>query len=65
LSDRKIAKIVKTSQPTVTRRRTELDKEELLEYTAFPSLKKLGFEILAFTLGSGTYRNTPTHVWKR
>jgi DNA-binding Lrp family transcriptional regulator len=51
LSDRQLAKILKTSQPTVTRRRRELEKERLLDYTAIPDLKKLGFEILAITFG--------------
>ncbi len=49
LSDRQVAKKLGTSQPTVTRRRTELEKEGLLDYTAIPNLKKLGFEILTFT----------------
>ena len=40
------------SQPTVTRRRAELEKEKLLDYTAIPDLKKLGFEILAITFGN-------------
>src|SRR4030043_213429 len=51
LSDRQLARILKTSQPTVTRRRKMLDNEGLLGYTAIPDLKKLGFEILAFTFG--------------
>jgi len=51
LSDRQLAKILKTSQPTVTRRRTELERGRLLDYTAIPDLKKLGFEILAITFG--------------
>lgn len=51
LSDRQVAKKLGTSQPTVTRRRTELEKEGLLAYTSVPDLKKLGFEILAFTFG--------------
>ncbi|HUW48021.1 MAG TPA: Lrp/AsnC family transcriptional regulator [Patescibacteria group bacterium] len=51
-SDRQVAKKMGISQPTVTRRRTELEKERLLDYTAVPDLKKLGFEILAITFGN-------------
>lgn len=49
LSDRQLAKKLKTSQPTVTRRRTQLEKEGLLDYTAILEVGKLGFEILAIT----------------
>jgi DNA-binding Lrp family transcriptional regulator len=49
-SDRKLAKILKTSQPTLTRRRTKLEKDFLRGYTAIPQWKRLGFEIIAFTL---------------
>lgn len=63
LSDRQLAKTLKTSQPTVTRRRTELEKEELIDYTAIPDLKKLGYEILAFTFGKWNHQQHPdTHV---
>ena len=62
-SDRQLAKILKTSQPTVTRRRGELEKEQLLDYTAVPNLKKLGFEILAFTFGNWNHEEHPnTHI---
>jgi len=49
-SDRKLAKVLKTSQPTFTRRRTKLEKDFLDGYTAIPKWKRLGFEIIAFTL---------------
>lgn len=63
LSDRQVAKKLGTSQPTVTRRRTALEKEGLLDYTAVPDLRKLGFEILAFTFGKWNYQKYPdTHV---
>lgn len=52
LSDRQLAKIVKVSQPTVTRRRTMLEKAGLLQYTAIPTFGKLDFELLAFTFGN-------------
>ncbi len=52
VSDRHLAKILKTSQPTITRRRGEIEKEKLLEYTSIPNLKELEFEILAITFGN-------------
>jgi DNA-binding Lrp family transcriptional regulator len=49
-SDRDLAKSVGTSQPTVTRTRTRLEKEGYLnEYTVIPDFRKLGFELLALT----------------
>ncbi len=50
LSDRQLAKKIRVSQPTVTRRRTRLEKQFIDGYTALPIWRKLGFEILAFTL---------------
>lgn len=52
LSDRQLARMLGTSQPTVTRKRRMFEKERLLEYTAVPNMKKLGFEILALSFGS-------------
>jgi len=51
ISDRQLAKKIGVSQPTVTRRRTRLEKEGLIDYTGIPNLAKLGFEILAFNFG--------------
>lgn len=49
-SDRKLARSLGVSQPTVTRLRSRLEKEGYIqEYTMLPNLAKLGFEILAFT----------------
>ncbi len=49
-SDRELAKAIGTSQPTVTRKRTLLEKEGYIrEYTALPDLRKMGYELLAFT----------------
>jgi DNA-binding Lrp family transcriptional regulator len=59
LSDRQVAKKLGTSQPTVTRRRTQLEKEGMLDYTGVPDLKKLGFEILAFTFGKWSFQKHP------
>lgn len=49
-SDRQLAKILKSSQPTVTRRRTKLEKEFIDGYTALPRWEKIGFELIALTL---------------
>lgn len=48
-SDRTLAKVLKSSQPTVTRRRTRLEKEFLDGYTAIPRWEQIGFEFIAFT----------------
>ncbi len=49
-SDRDLARVMKISQPTVTRKRTILEREGLIrEYTVIPDLEKMGYQILAFT----------------
>lgn len=49
-SDRELAKVIGTSQPTVTRTRTRLEKEGYIkEYTAIPDFARLGYEIMALT----------------
>ena len=54
ISDRKLAKIIGVSQPTVTRGRAKLEKEGMLKYTAIPNFAKLGFEIIAISFYSWT-----------
>jgi len=54
ISDRKLAKKLGVSQPTITRRRTRLEKQGLIEYTAIPNLAKLGYEIMAFSFSRWT-----------
>lgn len=49
-SDRRLAKILGVSQPTVTRRRAMLEKEVIEGYTTIPRWDKLGYEILALVL---------------
>lgn len=49
-SDRALAKVLNSSQPTVTRRRGRLEKHVLEGYTAIPKWEKIGYEILAITL---------------
>jgi len=51
LSDRQLAKNLNVSQPTITRRRAQLEKMGLLDYTTILDIRKLGFEILAITFG--------------
>jgi DNA-binding Lrp family transcriptional regulator len=49
-SDRKLAKKLGVSQPTVTRTRSKIEKEGIVkDYTIIPDWKKLGFEIMALT----------------
>jgi Lrp/AsnC family transcriptional regulator len=52
-SDRELAKVTGVSQPTVTRARTRLEKAGFVrEYTIIPDLRKMGYELLVFTLMS-------------
>ena len=48
-SDRELAKVIGVSQATFTRRRKQLERKVIQEYTITPNLFELGFEILAFT----------------
>ena len=49
-SDRELAKVLKTSQPTITRKRAALEREGYIkEYTIIPDLEKMGYEIIAFS----------------
>ncbi|UCE96793.1 MAG: Lrp/AsnC family transcriptional regulator [Candidatus Bathyarchaeota archaeon] len=56
VSDRQLAKILGVSQPTITRRRTKLEKDFIQAYTAIPNWAKLGFEIVALTFIHGRSR---------
>jgi DNA-binding Lrp family transcriptional regulator len=49
-SDRKLAKKLGVSQPTITRNRTKLEREDLIRsYTIIPNWRKLGCELLVLT----------------
>jgi len=48
-SDRELAKAIGVSQATFTRRRKQLERKIIQEYTITPNLYELGFEILAFS----------------
>lgn len=50
-SDRELAKVLGVSQPTVTRNRSKLVKEEVIrEFTVIPDFVKMGYEIMAISL---------------
>ena len=59
LSDRQIARVLGSFQPTITKKRTAFEKNGLLEYTAILNFKKLGYEILAFTFGRWNLQKYP------
>ncbi|MCX8153519.1 MAG: AsnC family transcriptional regulator [Candidatus Bathyarchaeota archaeon] len=48
-SDRQLAKALGVSQPTVTRRRSMLEKNYIEGYTIIPKFGQIGFELIAFT----------------
>ena len=49
-SDRELSKILRTSQPTVSRMRQALVNEGLIkEFTVVPDFKELGFQIMAIS----------------
>lgn len=52
ISDRKLAKKLGVSQPTITRRRAGLEKEGYITYTGVPNFTKMGLRIMAFNLVS-------------
>jgi len=50
-SDRELAKVLKVSQPTITRTRHKLEQNGLIEdYTIIPDFRKMGFELLVINL---------------
>ena len=50
-SDRDLAKILKVSQPTITRTRHKLENSgKIKDYTIIPDFQEFGFEIMALTL---------------
>jgi len=62
LSDREVAKKLKTSQSTVTRTRHKLEKRFINSYTIVPNLSNLGIELIAFTFGKCS---APTEEWMK
>jgi DNA-binding Lrp family transcriptional regulator len=53
ISDRQLAKKLGKSQPTITRRRSRLEKTMMEGYTIIPRLREMGFEIVAITFIAG------------
>jgi DNA-binding Lrp family transcriptional regulator len=50
-SDRELAKVLKVSQPTVSRTMDRIKKRGLIrEFTVIPDFQKLGYQLVAFTL---------------
>ena len=50
-SDRELAKVLKVSQPTVSRTMDRIKKRGLIrEFTIIPDFQKLGYQLVAFTL---------------
>jgi len=58
LSDREVAKKLKTSQSTITRTRHKLEKSFINSYTIVPNLSNLGIKIIAFTFANCPNPNT-------
>jgi DNA-binding Lrp family transcriptional regulator len=48
-SDRELAKVLRVSQPTVTRMRKKLEETAITEYTIVPNWNALEFELMAMT----------------
>jgi DNA-binding Lrp family transcriptional regulator len=48
-SDRRLAKAIGVSQPTITRRRALLEENFIEGYTVIPKFGKIGYELAAFT----------------
>ena len=61
-SDRELAKILHISQPTASRIRIKLEKEDMINYCGQPNLAKLGYEIIAVTLGKRNYEKHPENL---
>jgi len=58
-SDRELARLFGSSQPTVTRTRAQLHKKGYIKtYTVIPDFTKLDYEILAFTFSKLKYYPT-------
>ena len=59
-SDRELSRALGVSQPTVSRTIKKLEKEGVLgEYSAIPSLPKVGYGIVAVVLGKRDYSIAP------
>jgi DNA-binding Lrp family transcriptional regulator len=64
-SDGELARALHVSQPTITRTRTKLEKQGLIEYNASPDLVKLGYKIIAVVFGKRDYERHPEDVFQK
>jgi len=64
-SDRELAEVLHVSQPTVSRTRTKLEKQGLVEYGASPNLVALGYKIMAVVFGKRDYDKHPEDVFQK
>ncbi|HKZ93559.1 MAG TPA: winged helix-turn-helix transcriptional regulator [Candidatus Bathyarchaeia archaeon] len=53
VSDRQMARNLGTSQPTITRRRSNVEKKLIEGYTVIPKWQEIGYEIVVFTFIKG------------
>lgn len=61
-SDRDLAKALGLSQPTITRKRANIEKNFIDGYTVIPRWEKIGFEIVAFTFVKHNIKYTKPDV---
>jgi DNA-binding Lrp family transcriptional regulator len=68
-SDRKLARAIGVSQPTLTRTRVRLEKQGTIkEYTIIPEYSQLGFTLLSMTftkMSEGLSKDTSDDLMKR
>ncbi len=53
VSDRQLARRLGVSQPTITRRRSNVEKKLIDSYTVIPKWEEIGYEIVVFTFIKG------------
>ena len=59
-SDRKLAEVLRVSQPTITRNRQRLVTEGIIQgFTAIPDFEKIGYQIMAITVAKARATLTP------
>ncbi len=62
VSDRELSNVLGVSQPTVSKTRRRLEEEGMIDYTGFPNLVKLGFQIMAVVQGKRDYVKYPENL---
>jgi DNA-binding Lrp family transcriptional regulator len=63
-SDRELARALGVSQPTVTRRRANVEKSYIDGYTVIPKWKEIGLEVVAFSFVKHKIRFAKPEVTK-